>query len=278
MKAMTSRLFKNLFLEKKKIDNRTLKKWNLMLAVLFAAQGVALLLFSASRELPINVLFLTNDALQAKLTGHTVTALAVHQLFTVNIVYILAAMFFIASAASAFVATLGRRWYEAGLQKGTNAVRWIECVVTGFAVAAVAGLLAGVYDAGTLALFLCLMILMSFLGMTLDAMAASQKAKGSLGGLLPVGALVAGLAPWLIIALYVGSTHVFGDTHTAGMVYLVYIAGIVSFCVLAFNTYLSNQKQGSWSQYSYGESLHMVLSFVAMSAFAWLVFVALLHP
>lgn len=278
MNITAGTVFQRLFIEKKKIRADLLKKWNVALAVLFVAQGVAVLLFGAAHDLPVNVLYLTSDTLQTQLTGHAVTAPAIHQLFAVNVAYLVATMLFVSALGRAYVATAGRERYEAGLKKGMTSIRWAEYAVSGSALVLAAGLLAGVYDAGSLVLILGLTIVGALSGMAIDAQVAAQTRRKPYSWLVPVAAVLAGLVVWAVIGIYACSAHTFGSISLGGLTYGALASGLLGFVAMAVNTHLSDTKKGRWADYAYGEGWYMGISFVVASAFAWLVFMAVLHP
>src|ERR1700716_604531 len=73
------------------LSNQSLKKWSVVLAAVYLVQGSAVLLLSNLYTLPVMVSFPAADSLQSQLTHHTVRVPAMHQLFTVNVAYLVAA-------------------------------------------------------------------------------------------------------------------------------------------------------------------------------------------
>lgn len=278
MNITAGTVFQRLFIEKKKIRADLLKKWNMALAVLFVAQGVAVLLFGTAHDVPVNVLYLTSDMLQSQLAGHVVTAPAIHQLFAINVAYLVTAMLFAAALGRAYVATVGRSQYEAGLKRGLTVVRWMEYAVSGSTLVLAAGLLAGVYDAGSLVFIVGLTVVGALSGMTIDVQVAAQLRRKPFSWIVPVTAVLAGLVVWTVIGIYACSAHAFGSISLGGLTYGALASGLLGFVAMALNTHLSDTKKGRWADYAYGEGWYMGISFVGASAFAWLIFMAVLHP
>lgn len=260
-----------------KITNLSMKRWNIVLAAVHAAQGIVLLLFSTVHDVPVTVSFLTTDTFQTKLSGGLVTAPAAHQLLVINLAYAAAAGFFVAAVAHVLAATVCRQRYEAGLRKGRSALRWSSyALMAGFMLVTI-GLLAGVYDAASLILLYMLALLMGTAGFAMEAFPRRGTALAAdrlAGGI----AVAAGCAPWGIIALYLLATNIFGSGHVPGFVYWLSVSVLASFVLAGLNAYLTHMRKGKWASYWYAERWYMVLALVAQSLLAWQVFAGLLHP
>jgi hypothetical protein len=89
--------------------------------------------------------------------------------------------------------------------------------------------------------------------------------------------LVVGALPWVVVAIYLISGGVYGVAAPA-FVYWVVGVMILIFAAFAANMYLLYHKSGNWRNYTYGERVFMILSLVAKTALAWLVFAGILHP
>ena len=275
MNARVNQWLRRFFVEKKKIDVEVLKRWNIAFAVLLAVQGVALLLLSAVHELPVNVSFLTSDAIQSKLTNQAVTAPAIHQLASINLSYVVGAMLFITALANVLLATVWRR-YEASLKQRMNPVRWAETAITASLIVAAASLIAGIYDLASLKLLVVLTVLMAGLGMAVDVLSSSKRI--AYGWLVPAGAAVAGAVPWVTVFWYICAAHVFGSASVPVGTYLVAMLGTLHFVFLAVNTHLADMKRARWAEYTYAELWYQCGGFILKSTFAWLVFAFVLHP
>jgi hypothetical protein len=92
-----------------------------------------------------------------------------------------------------------------------------------------------------------------------------------------VGSL-AGILPWVVLALYFISTNLFGGGRVPSFVYWIYVSIFVLFSSFAVNMYLQYKKQGKWANYYFGERGYMILSLVAKSALAWQIFAGTLRP
>ncbi len=88
---------------------------------------------------------------------------------------------------------------------------------------------------------------------------------------------IAGIVPWIVIALYLGYGALYGSTAPT-FVYVIFVSIFVFFMSFAVNMYLQYKRTGKWSDYLYGERGYMILSLVAKSALAWQVFGGTLRP
>src|SRR6185437_109831 len=120
------RLLARWFTEKATVVPASLRRWNIVLAVLFSVQGGAILLFSAPYYVPVTLSYLTRDSLQSQLTGHLVTSMGSEQIVVLNLAYLVAFFLFVAALAHLLPATVWRSRYEAELRKGVYAIRWVE--------------------------------------------------------------------------------------------------------------------------------------------------------
>lgn len=255
----------------KKSPFSSLKKWNLLIAVLFGAQAAIILTMSKTVTLPVVAHFLAPDTLASQAAGHTVMAMAVRHLFDVNLAYLVAAFLLISAGFHAIIATRERSHYEADLKRGVNGLRWLEYGLTAGIMLVVIGLVNGIYDASTLVAIFVLVALMNLLGFFGETNSVNTKAKAQ----SIVGLVVAGTGVWLVIATYLKSAVIYGN----GLSHYIYWIDGVVFVValgLAINIFKVLRARGRWADYMYGERIFMALSFVAKTALAWLVFAGFL--
>ena len=83
---------------------------------------------------------------------------------------------------------------------------------------------------------------------------------------------ISGGTPWVVLYAYfiaaIGST----DTNPPAFVYFIL------FNVFALNMVLQYKGFGRWKDYLYGERFYIILSFVAKTILAWLMFVGVFAP
>ena len=249
----------------------TLKKWNILLAVVLVGQAIAIVVLGKSVSLPVNTQYLTNDALASQAAGHTVLVPAVRHMFDVNVRYLVGAFLAVAAIIYGLAASVWRQKYEAQLAKRINIFRWINFTISGGLMFVLVAMLNGVYEAASLLMIVVLFGLLQFLGYFGEAKAGDRKAKNQTF----IALCVAGLTVWLAIAMYLKGAIFYG----VGLSHYVYwIDGglfVIALC-LAANKFQVFKASGRWADYIYGERIFMILSLIAKSGLAWLVFAGLL--
>lgn len=256
------------------VTTNKLHIWNKWLAVLHAAQGVAILLLSTTKTFPVTTNYLDVDPLASEAAGSSVLALATRTLADVNIAYLIAAFFFISAIAHASAAWWCRRFYEADLKSGVNRIRWFEYAASASLMLVAIGMLTGIADLSALLMIFVLSAVMNLLGL---AMEMYNRGKAKPNWLAYIIGCVAGVAPWVVLAVYLIGSSMYGGNVPA-FVYWIYISLFVLFNGFAVNMWLQYKKKGRWANYLYGERGYMVLSLVAKSALAWQIFFGTLRP
>lgn len=259
----------------KKITMAGLHRWNVGLGTLHAVQGIAIILLAGVSKLPVTTNYLTNDTLAAQAAGHVVLVPATRHLFDVNLAYLVAAFFFMSAFAHFIIATRYRKTYEADLKKGINKARWIEYGISASTMMVAIALLTGVYDISSLGMIFGLILVMNLMGLVMEIHNQTTKKTNWLS--YKIGC-VAGIIPWLVIAVYVKGTIIYGDSRIPTFVYWIYASMFILFSTFAVNMYLQYKKTGKWADYLYGERGYMILSLVAKSLLAWQIFFGTLRP
>lgn len=252
-----------------------LHKWNGWLAALHALQGVVILLLSTTRVFPVQTSYLAQDPIASAIAGHPVLAAATRHLFDLNLAYIVAAFFFMSAIAHLVVATVYRARYEADLVKKINRARWIEYAFSASTMMVGIAVLSGVADLSTLFLVFVLDAVMSLTGFIMEV---HNQGKARPNWLAYVVGCIAGIAPWLVFALYVWGAGAYGGGHVPTFVYGIYGTMFVLFAAFAANMFLQYKRAGKWADYLYGERAYMLLSLVAKTLLAWQIFAGALRP
>jgi hypothetical protein len=258
-----------------KISFRQIRLLNLAAALLLALQGILVLVLSDPQKgvLPISTNFLTRDEVASNVSGHAVLSPASHHLFDLNIVYMVAAFFFISALGNLIAATLWRKGYEADLNRGINRLRWVVYTFSASIMIVTIALLVGVFDFASLVMIFALTSIMSLLGLGMEL--RNQGSNKVDWANYTIGVL-AGLVPWLILLIYIWNAHVYGSG-VPGYVYWIYGSLLILFASFAINMYFQYKKLGHWSTYLYGERVYIILSFVAITVLAWQVFAGTLR-
>jgi hypothetical protein len=89
---------------------------------------------------------------------------------------------------------------------------------------------------------------------------------------------ISGGIPWIAIFAYFIAAIGSVSQNVPTFVYLILFIYFILFNVFAINMVLQYKGIGRWKDYLYGERIYIILSFVAKSALAWLVFIGIFAP
>ena len=191
-----------------------------------------------------------------------------------NLPLLVAAFLFISAFAHTAIATVLYDRYVEYLDRGMNPYRWYEYAVSASLMIVVIGMLAGVWDLGTLVALFGLVAVMNLSGLLME-----QRNEGAetvdwtpyyLG-------TFAGLVPWIVIAItFVGSVTASSGDFPEFVIY-IYVSIFVFFNLFAINMILQYREWWRWADYRFGERVYIVLSLVAKSALAWQVYFGTLN-
>ncbi len=253
---------------------RSLHRWNAVLAVLHAVQGVAILAIAVARDpvvtAPVVSSYLTFDAASRTLVP------AQRTLFELPIGPAVALFFFLSAAAHLLLALPARAWYEDRLARGQNPARWIEYALSSSVMIVVIAELSGIQEIGTLVAIFGINATMNLFGWSMEA---ANEGRTRVQWLHYVFGCIAGAVPWIVIgiALWTAATEP-GAAAIPGFVIAIFVSLFISFNVFAINMVLQYRRIGRWADYLYGERAYMLLSLIAKSLLAWQVFAGTLRP
>lgn len=259
----------------KKTTTKGLVKFNLIMAGLHGVQALAVFLLSDPNRGVWNVT-VNNLTLGAGSTPNKlVLTSATHDVFSVHLAYIVVAFFILSAVAHLFVASVYRNRYEANLKRGINKVRWIEYALSASTMMIGIALLSGIYDLSSLLMIFGLTAIMNLMGLAMEIYNQGREKVSWLA--YNVGAL-AGILPWLVIAIYFWAGEMYGSGEIPTFVYYIYVSIFLFFNCFAANMFLQYKKIGPWKNYLYGERVYIILSLVAKTLLAWQVFAGALRP
>jgi hypothetical protein len=174
----------------------------------------------------------------------------------------------LSAVAHVLVSTVWWRGYLTDLARRRNAARWVEYSLSASLMIMLIAQLVGIADvAALIALFgvNASMILFGWL--------QERYEEPGGGGWLPfVFGCIAGVVPWLAIAVYLVSPGSVSPAEPPGFVYGIFVSLFVFFNIFALNMWLQYRRIGPWRSYIFGERTYFILSLVAKSALAWQVF------
>ncbi|PIY95430.1 MAG: hypothetical protein COY66_06870 [Candidatus Kerfeldbacteria bacterium CG_4_10_14_0_8_um_filter_42_10] len=256
----------------KEVDDTRFKKlriFNLLMAVLHAAQGGLMLYFSTNFSLPITTLFVEFNSQSQKLEP------VLKEIFSLSIGPLVAGFLFLFALAHLAVSLPSiYDWYVRNLKKGANYARWIEYFFSSSLMIVVVAMLAGMSDGVSLMLLFFLNGMMILFGWIMEL--HNQTTERTNWTSFIFGCL-AGAIPWGAVALYLFFAG--GETGRAPtFVYWIFFSIFLFFNVFAVNMVLQYRKVGKWKDYLYGERAYIILSLVAKSLLAWQVWAGTLRP
>ena len=240
-----------------------LRRWNLGLAVLHVGQAVAVLALGGSFAITVT------SSVPVGPPGSL--AVAPERLFDVRIAWAVALFLALAAADHLLTATWFRRPYEGDLGRGINRFRWVEYSVSATLMVILIGFYSGLTSINLVLVVAGANVAMILFGWLQELMNPPQRATTTM---LPFwfGTIV-GLSPWAAIVY-----NVVAATTVPGFVYAIVATQAVLFFSFGLNQWLQYREVGRWADYAYGEKVYLVLSLVAKSLLAWLIFGGSLAP
>ncbi len=258
----------------KTIQYSSLRRFNGIMGGLHFLQGVFMLYVALTVDKvkaftpTVYSNYLTFDQTQMRLVSVT------NKLFDFPFA-IMVAVFFFLSATAHLIIVLPKtnKIYNEGLEKGINPFRWYEYAISSSIMIVLIALLFGIYDIGALILIFALNASMNLFGLLMEKI--NQYTSKTLWSPFVYGS-VSGIAPWIVILLYA-----FGNSDPSQVPWFVYaVVGsyFVFFNLFPINMILQYMKVGKWKNYIYGERVYIILSLVAKTILAWLVFSGVMQP
>lgn len=253
-------------IEKDDAKYRGLRRFNLVMAVFHATQGVLVLVLSSDFALPITTSFLGLNRATDKLEPTLKT------LTTLHIGPLVADFLFISAVAHLMISLPGiYDWYKRNLGRGMNLARWIEYSLSSSLMIVIIAMLVGVYDIATLICLFGVNAAMILFGWMMEL--HNQTTPKTDWTSFIFGCIV-GAIPWIAIGIYL-----FGPTDKAPtFVYWIYLSIFLFFNCFELNMILQYKKVGKWRDYLYGERAYIILSLVVKSLLAWQVWAGTLRP
>ena len=242
---------------------RRLRVFNLVVGLVHLAQAGVVLALSNDLSLPITGSFLRADpvTVQQPTLPKEVLSLAVGP--AVAVFLLLAAIDHLVVAAPR-----AHEWYERNLGRRVNYARWIEFSVSASIMIVLIGLFVGIRDlAAVIALFAVNSAMILF-GLLMER----HQEPGSADWTPFWFGSIAGTVPWIVILIYIAEPPT-----VPGFVWAITAIQLVLFSCFAVNMALQYRQVGPWRDYLFGERTYIVLSLVAKSLLAWLIFANVLR-
>ena len=246
-----------------------LRRFNAIMAVLHLLQGILLIVLSNATSYPIYTNFLKFNEATRTLAPDPQVAL------NLRFGPAVAAFLLLSALAHFCLATFGYKWYVDHLKRGMNPARFYEYALSSSVMIVLIAMLVGIYDLGALIALFGINAMMNLFGMVMEL--HNQTTKKTDWTSFIYGCF-AGIVPWIVIVVYfVGSIYSSVEKPPA-FVYAIVPTLFVFFNIFAVNMYLQYKKVGRWKDYLFGERVYIILSLLAKTALAWMVFAGTLAP
>jgi hypothetical protein len=234
-----------------------LRRWNLGLAVLHAAQAAVLLLLASDFAITFSTAFPEGPP--------GTREPAPQAAFDLPIGAAVAAFLALAALDHLLTATLLRDRYERDLRGGINRYRWMEYSVSATLMVLLIAAYAGITQLVAVIAIIGANVAMILFGWLQEVMNPPGRERTTM---LPFWfGCVAGAAPWVAITL-----NIVGADTVPGFVFAIFVSLFVFFMSFALNQWLQYREVGPWRSYAFGEKAYLVLSLGAKSALAWQIF------
>lgn len=264
----------------KEVTFKSLKKFNIIMGGIHLLQGVLMIILGLSiTQLGDFKLRITQHYLVFVETapGEGYLDFARSEMFTLPF-FVLVASFLLISAVAHALISLPRKindMYNADLQKGINKLRWYEYALSSSVMIVLIAYLFGIWDVASLTLIFIVNASMNLFGLVMEQL-NSGKDKVNWGPF--VWGTIAGLAPWIAILFYMTGASAEVTAETPWFVWAIVVTYFIAFNTFPINMILQYMKKGKWQNYMYGERGYIVLSLVAKTVLAWLVFAGAMQP
>jgi hypothetical protein len=240
-----------------------LRRFNAVMGVFHLVQFILMLVLSNDFGLPFTTVYLKFDPASSKLVQN------LRELDQLPIGPAAAVFLLLSAIAHLILATFGYKWYVKELKKKMNRARWYEYALSSSLMIVIIAMLSGMYDLASLILIFALNAMMILFGLMMEL---HNQTTDRTDWTAFVFGCIAGIIPWITIAMYLVGANQSPDTDVPGFVYGIFFSLFVFFNIFAINMFLQYKQIGRWKDYLFGERMYIVLSLVAKSALAWQIF------
>ncbi|MFP3882549.1 MAG: heliorhodopsin HeR [Actinomycetota bacterium] len=236
---------------------RNLRVWNLGLTVLHLIQAALIVFLAGDFAISVTSTFPEGPP--------GTPQPAPEALFEIPIGWATAIFLTLAALDHLLTGTVARDRYEADLRQGVNRFRWVEYSFSATLMVILIALYSGITGIDALVAIAGANVAMISFGWIQERMNPPGREETTM---LPFWfGTIAGLAPWVVIAI-----NVAGAETVPGFVYGIVVAQFVFFFSFGLNQWLQYRGIGRWADYASGEKSYLVLSLVAKSVLAWQIF------
>jgi hypothetical protein len=246
-----------------------LRRFNLIMGFLHLIQGVFMIWVSNDTTYPIFTNFLKFDLESFSLVPDP-------KLFYELPFGPAVAVFLLLSAIAHFsLATFGYKWYVGKLEQGMNPARFYEYALSSSLMIVLIGMLVGIWDLGSIILMFAVNATMNLFGIMMEY---DNQGRANVRWTAFIFGSITGILPWVVIMVAFLSALNSSGAEPPGFVYAIIPTIFVFFNIFAVNMVLQYKKVGPWKDYLFGERVYIVLSLLAKTALAWMIFSGTLAP
>ncbi len=254
-----------------------LRKFNLVMGILHFIQGITMFILGFSvdlfREFSVPIITTYNEIYVEN--GQVGSRLATVELFEFSAVGPTVGSFLLLSAiAHLLIAGPLYNYYVENLEKKMNPIRWFEYAVSSSIMVSFIALFFGVRDIMVLGLMFGVNALMNLFG---HVMEVHNQTTEKTNWLSYIYGWIAGMMPWVVLGILFGINAADAET-MPWFVPVIFFVQFILFMSFAFNMLLQYKQVGPWKDYLFGEQVYQILSLVAKTLLAWLVFAGVLQP
>ena len=253
-----------------------LKKFNLYAGVLHLITGILMLFLGLTLEWSQDVYTIYLDFEIIPVDPFFIVQPTPTVLFALTNIGVILASFPLMSALAHFlIAYPLNDKYVDNLKKGMNPYRWYEYAASSSVMIFLITFLLGIWDLWTLVMIVVLNAMMIMFGYLMEVLNQyTEKTKWSpflLG-------CVSGFTPWVVLFGYFTAAISMAETGPPTFVYIIIFMYFFLFNIFALNQLLQYKKVSKWKDYLYGERMYIVLSLIAKTLLAWIVFAGIFAP
>jgi hypothetical protein len=241
-------------------EQNSLRRWNSGAAALHILQAVVVVALATDFSLPVTGAYLGGPP--GTVPQNPVV------LFRIPTGLAVAAFLALSALAHLMVVTAWWRRYVGDLERHRNVARWVEYAFSSSLMIVLIAQLCGISDVAALLAVFGVNAAMILFGWLQER----YEEPGGRGWLPFVFGCIAGIVPWVAIAVYVASPGSTSSAEPPGFVYAIIVSLFVFFNVFALNQWLQYRARGRWADYLFGERVYVLLSLTAKSVLAWQVF------
>jgi hypothetical protein len=242
---------------------RRLRRWNAVMAVLHFAQGALMVVLAEEVSWSLTRTQYAFDSATETLSPETIPWV------DLNLPLLVAGFLLLSALAHTLIATVLYDSYVAYLERGMNPYRWYEYALSASLMIVVIGMLAGIWDGGTLIALFGLVAVMNLCGLLMEQ--RNETTESVDWTPYWVGTL-AGLVPWITIGIALFGSILASEGSVPDFVIYIYVSIFVFFNLFALNMVFQYRETWRWSDYLFGERMYILLSLIAKSALAWQVY------